>query len=757
MRDPLRSFSVPTKLAITFIAIVVVVLGLGGWVVSSSASRTLEREILGRVESQCLVFSTTLGTHLDTLARRCADFASDGYIREGLEQLGRSSDPARRRALQDQLLVHLEKNKLPLVTDYRDLALSDQRGAILVTVSGTIRADTAQFAARCAGSSAALFSGFHGGGDDPVTLWICCPVASLDGTASVGSILAQVDASGWVSGSLAALRRILTRHGTGVSLEIYDPTGRVLEVPPSFVHAARAARASPLVEEGFGLRLSEQARPTPSSTRREQSFAREHPVNVAPGWLVRTQVATDSSLEPVTLLRSRFLVLGICLALATTGLLYFPLRFLARPLVELTEAARAVEAGHSSVRLPVHSNDEIGQLSAAFNSMASALEERTDRLQEVARDLRQRGQELRRERDRLDTVIHSMRDALIVFDAAGEVVLHNAAARHVLAGLTGSELLKSHHPCRSQAAASCEECLAAPHESRSCVIDVGENTYEVHATSMRGSHGEGGGRVLLALEITDRIERDEQQIHQERLSVLGEVAAVMAHELNNPLTSINLFNQMTRAELPPDSPLHENVDLIERNAETCRRTVRDLLDYATGAEPELDDVDVHEVLHDVARFLRPMSRRQEIEFDWRLDAADAAVRGDEVQIRQVFVNLLMNAVQAIGERPGRVSVETRAAGEDLVVEVQDSGPGIPADQQPRIFRPFFTTKSRGGGTGLGLSTARRIAEMHGGSVELVASEPGATTFAVRLRRAPLRCELIDAGATRPRREGDVDS
>ena len=131
-------------------------------------------------------------------------------------------------------------------------------------------------------------------------------------------------------------------------------------------------------------------------------------------------------------------------------------------------------------------------------------------------------------------------------------------------------------------------------------------------------------------------------------------------------------------------------------------------------------------------------------------AERSEVTSDEIQLRQVFINLALNAIQAVAgrslapgkggarsaaddERPREVVLSTRDDGDRLVIDVADTGPGIDSEDRERIFRPFFTTKSRGEGTGLGLSTARRIAEMQGGNLSLVESSPAGTVFRVRLR------------------------
>jgi signal transduction histidine kinase len=196
-----------------------------------------------------------------------------------------------------------------------------------------------------------------------------------------------------------------------------------------------------------------------------------------------------------------------------------------------------------------------------------------------------------------------------------------------------------------------------------------------------------------------------------------------------------MFAQMAEDGLGPDSPYREHLGVIRRNTENCSRAIRELLDYATGAGPEVQEADLHAIVEDAARFVRPVADRAGVAVDLDLAAKEPTLTGDEIQLRQVFVNLLLNAVQAIDGKGGAIRVTSRDEEAHVVVEVADDGPGISAAAAARIFEPFFTTKPRGEGTGLGLPTARRIAELHGGGLELVETRPGRTVFRVRLRKA----------------------
>jgi signal transduction histidine kinase len=327
-------------------------------------------------------------------------------------------------------------------------------------------------------------------------------------------------------------------------------------------------------------------------------------------------------------------------------------------------------------------------------------------------------------------------------------VLANAAAKPLLELVSSKDArVVAHYQCDgARDESSCASCLFDPRRPpRSCIVDSCGRVLEIHATPLPPGEDGRRGRVLLARDITDRVEQDERQIHQERLSVLGEVAAVMAHEINNPLAAIRMFAQMAEQGLPPESPYREHLGVIRRNTENCSRAIRELLDYATGAAPEVGEVDLHAVLEDAAHFVRPVAERTGARVRLDLAAALPTLSGDEIQLRQVFVNLVMNALQAMGARGGEVVLATRDDGAHVVVDVIDDGPGVPPDLVPRIFEPFFTTKRRGAGTGLGLPTARRIAELHGGGLELAESRPGRTVFRVRLRRSRLDSAPVRVG------------
>jgi signal transduction histidine kinase len=724
MRDPLHWLGVQRKLALTFVGVCLIAFGVGGSLAATSASNALEEEILVRLGYQCRAWAEALDTDLRLLSRRCDDFASDGYIRESAAA-AETATGAEAARIRGDLQRHLARNKLPLVPEFAELAILDDAGGVVATAVGTAPfADAVRSGARKAGD-APWHTGVLGRDDaDGAPLQaIVTPLRSLDGTRRIGRLVAWVRTDRWIGSALRAVEQGESSREESLDLVLADAAGHEIEIP-----RVALGRAEGVPAAGIAVRDAPPDRREEGASVRG-TIAVEAPLS-ANGWSVRVRLTSPNAFARVAGLQTKFLLVGVALAAAIGVLLLFPMRFLARPLVELREAARRLQGGELAVRVESSSEDEIGDLARSFNHMAEAVETRTRHLEDAA-------SEVAAQRDRLDAVIANLRDGLVVLDGEGRTVMGNAAARPLLDLIAAKDpRITAHYQCDSaREVSACATCLFDPRRpSRSCVVDVAGKVLEIHATPLPPGPDGRRGRVLLARDITDRVAQDERQIHQERLAVLGEVAAVMAHEINNPLAAIRMFAQMTEQGLGPESPYREHLGVIRRNTENCERAIRELLDYATGASPEVGDADLHAVIEDAARFVRPVAERAGVRVSLALAAESPSLSGDEIQLRQVFVNLLMNALQAMQGRGGAISITTRDEGAHVVVDMADDGPGIPGELTSRIFEPFFTTKRRGSGTGLGLPTARRISELHGGGLELVESRPGRTVFRVRLRR-----------------------
>ncbi|HEY3352851.1 MAG TPA: ATP-binding protein [Polyangia bacterium] len=228
----------------------------------------------------------------------------------------------------------------------------------------------------------------------------------------------------------------------------------------------------------------------------------------------------------------------------------------------------------------------------------------------------------------------------------------------------------------------------------------------------------------------------EQLVRAERLASVGRLAAGLAHEIGNPLSAMLGYVEILRGDPPPDPALTRDVlDRLHREIERIHRIMQDLLTYSRPAPERALPVDVREVAAAALALMRPQRRFQDVALACEMPADLPPVVASPGRLTQVLVNLLLNAADAVAGQ-GRVTCRARRDGDAVVVEVADSGPGVPPDLREQIFDPFFTTKEPGQGTGLGLATSRSLCESFEAALELVDTPPGGgATFAVRLKPA----------------------
>ncbi len=223
-----------------------------------------------------------------------------------------------------------------------------------------------------------------------------------------------------------------------------------------------------------------------------------------------------------------------------------------------------------------------------------------------------------------------------------------------------------------------------------------------------------------------------QLVQAAKLAAIGEMAAQVAHEINNPLTSVLGFASILAEELPADSTLRQDAGLIVSEAARARDIVRDLLDFSRQRPFFPQPTCLNDVLRQVVALVR-LQGMQGVAIEERYADDLPAVEVDPARMKQVFLNIMNNAVQAMAGG-GLLAVRSQAAADEVTVAIADNGPGIPSENLGRIFEPFFTTKAETIGTGLGLSVSLGIIRQHGGGIE-VESEPGqGCTFTIRIPR-----------------------
>ncbi len=240
--------------------------------------------------------------------------------------------------------------------------------------------------------------------------------------------------------------------------------------------------------------------------------------------------------------------------------------------------------------------------------------------------------------------------------------------------------------------------------------------------------------IVLRREVTEQRRLEASLAQAEKLAAIGQLAAGVAHEINNPLTAIIANAQFLREDLSPDEDAYQSAELIARAGERTARVVRRLLDFARQEEVEHQRVDINSSLREAMVLLDHQLSTAAIELVTRLEPDIASVRANADQVQNIWLNLLVNAKDALSNQPGarRIEVLSRQQGDQIEVSVTDNGPGIPTEQLPYLFHPFYTTKSPGQGTGLGLSTSYRVVEQLGGRIDIISAPGQGTTVTVVL-------------------------
>ena len=242
--------------------------------------------------------------------------------------------------------------------------------------------------------------------------------------------------------------------------------------------------------------------------------------------------------------------------------------------------------------------------------------------------------------------------------------------------------------------------------------------------------------LLVGRDMTTDREMRARLMESDRLAAVGELVAGVAHEVNNPLSSISAFAQLLLRDSGLTDAQRESIDVIRSETMRASQVVKDLLAFARRTDPFREPLDINSVVHRSLRLRQYQLTAQGVRVEVVLGDDLPAVVGDARQLQQVCLNLLTNAIQAIAAAGGGlVRLVTRFDGAHVLLEVSDTGHGIPPDVRARIFEPFFTTKGEGEGTGLGLSVSFGIVSAHGGAITVADTSSAGTTFRVSLPAA----------------------
>jgi two-component system NtrC family sensor kinase len=250
-------------------------------------------------------------------------------------------------------------------------------------------------------------------------------------------------------------------------------------------------------------------------------------------------------------------------------------------------------------------------------------------------------------------------------------------------------------------------------------------TMNVSITPLVSKAGERIGRLLLFDDVTQRERMEEQMTQTEKLTSLGLLAAGVAHEVNTPLAVISNYIQMLAKQMPEEDPRHSIIEKIVKQTFRASEIVNNLLNFSRTGAAELANVDVNKVVEETLSLVAHPLKTSQIQVVKNLGNSLPSVRGSANKLQQVFLNLFLNARDAMPSG-GMLEIKTAAHNGSVEIEIVDTGAGIPREHIHKIFDPFFTTKASGRGTGLGLSVSYGIIKEHAGKID-VRSTPGKGT------------------------------
>ena len=360
------------------------------------------------------------------------------------------------------------------------------------------------------------------------------------------------------------------------------------------------------------------------------------------------------------------------------------------------------------------------------------------------------GNELREANEFFKNLISSSVDGIIAADMKGNIFILNQGAEN-LTGYTAEEVIGKIHITKFYPEGVAKDIMKKlrsqnyggvgklnPSQLNLVSKNGEEIPFQLSASLIYDGTGKEIASVGIFTDLRPRLamERKLQETHlqlvnSEKLASLGKLAAGIAHEINNPLGGILIYSSLMIENLAEDDARRQDLARIVREAERCKEIVKSLLEFARQSEPKMEPVDINRAIIDGLFFLENQAFFHNIQIIKKLDPSLPLARGNSSQIKQVFMNIIVNAAEAMhGNGILTISTAFNQEKKNILIEFTDTGEGIPEENLSRIFDPFFTTKEVGKGTGLGLSTSYGILEGLGGKIGVKSTVGVGATFTI---------------------------
>jgi two-component system, NtrC family, sensor histidine kinase AtoS len=425
----------------------------------------------------------------------------------------------------------------------------------------------------------------------------------------------------------------------------------------------------------------------------------------------------NSEAFPIIIEKSIMILLVLTFIGVLTAI-YFSYRVsknMSEPIVEMVQKVNHIANGNYDVKL-----DEPSQIE--FRSLAKSITQ-------MSLSLQQSFQKILHDKVKHEEILNSLPIGIITYDETEKEYMVNSFVKKILQ--IDAEKLQDKRVIPQlrtnpllQLFFSKDTCL-----NKKITIELNQQHYVflVSQVELNDYMSVKTGKIFYFIDITESALLEERIIKSEKLALVGEMAASSAHEIRNPLTVIHGFLTLMQESLNKEQLEQFNFRLMMKEIERLYSIVEQMLLMSKQKPPEMRPTDLNEVLNDLFPLLNGTFKSKSIDFI--MNITNQCVLADSKQLKQVFLNLIRNSIEAIGSN-GKITISAFEQQDDVYIRIQDNGEGVPDSIKRELFEPFSTSKSNG--TGLGLNVVKTIIENHQGSIELYTSDNTGTTFQIRL-------------------------
>ncbi len=370
----------------------------------------------------------------------------------------------------------------------------------------------------------------------------------------------------------------------------------------------------------------------------------------------------------------------------------------------------------------------------------------TERMKLTNAELISKNNEVANSRSALRVLFESIPFSFYIINQSFRVVAVNSVRAQQAESTIGQLVGKICYEALGHSQKICQGCLV------STTLEMGTNSYrerrtwlkndtpsdwEINGYPIKDGSGKTVQAILVEQEVTEKRRLETELIQSDKLVATGQLAAGVAHEINNPLAAIIANAQILMQDIPPESQeLIESVKLIELAGLRASHVVKNLLGLARKEEYDFKPVDLNESIQDALSLLSHEFVARPIAIRYERGLNLPPIIASREHLESIWINLIMNSIEAIGDEDGAIEINTFFDEGNFYILIKDTGAGIPEEQLGRIFEPFYTTKSHSRGTGLGLSVTKRIVKAHSGRIQVDSELGKGTTFTVILPANP---------------------